>query len=360
MSEKDAVISPLLQNAIDSIQLGFEDYFLMKEKSDERRILSSIRNLHAGVLLLLMAKIQDLTPQAANNALIIKSYQFKIVGDQVVVVGDEKSNTIDSFRIFEHLKVVGINIDEQKKRHERLAKVRNEIEHHFCGKPKEELENVILEFYWFVKEFNDKFYNLKNDLIFSKENLDRLIKIEAIDKKQRRECFEDWKKLPYDDIENRIPETQEEFNDQYIIEMLESELAHNDEYVDLYYNGIKFFSLITCPCCQSDLVKPVSNDFSNLSTFRAKCTRCGDQFFLKDIIEDHLQYFYQYEICKAGSKGGNLPLSRCIKCNLGTFINYNSTCFYCGNTEEGAVSPDFERELMSNNVNIFMFRKTES
>ena len=38
----------LLENAVLSIELGVEDY----QTGDERRVLSAIRNLYAGVLLL--------------------------------------------------------------------------------------------------------------------------------------------------------------------------------------------------------------------------------------------------------------------------------------------------------------------
>ena len=48
----------ILKNAIDSIAIGLEDY----ESTDERRIVSSTRNIFAGILLLFKHKLCELSP----------------------------------------------------------------------------------------------------------------------------------------------------------------------------------------------------------------------------------------------------------------------------------------------------------
>ena len=45
----------LLQNAINSIEIGIEDYELSQQ--DERRIISCVRNVFAGILLLFKYKL---------------------------------------------------------------------------------------------------------------------------------------------------------------------------------------------------------------------------------------------------------------------------------------------------------------
>ena len=49
----------MLDNAIQSIQIGMEDF----HEEDERRVLSAIRNLYAGILLLFKYKLQQLSPE---------------------------------------------------------------------------------------------------------------------------------------------------------------------------------------------------------------------------------------------------------------------------------------------------------
>lgn len=154
MSKHNSSISSLLQNSINSIQLGFEDYFLMLESPDDRRVISSIRNLHAGVLLLLKAKIQELTPKEANNALIMTRPQFKIDGDRVIVIGNTNGKTIDCDEIINRLKMLGIPFDKKTNKLVELINIRNEIEHHFCNKPKEELEGAILSQHIFYSKIS--------------------------------------------------------------------------------------------------------------------------------------------------------------------------------------------------------------
>ncbi len=49
----------LLANAIESIRLGVEDY----EDGSHPRLLSALRNIHAGILLLYKEALRRLSPQ---------------------------------------------------------------------------------------------------------------------------------------------------------------------------------------------------------------------------------------------------------------------------------------------------------
>jgi hypothetical protein len=54
----------LFENAIESVQIGVEDLL----KNDDRRVLSAVRNVHAGVLLLCKEKLRRLSP---NDELLL-------------------------------------------------------------------------------------------------------------------------------------------------------------------------------------------------------------------------------------------------------------------------------------------------
>lgn len=58
----------LLDNAVLSIELGVEDY----QTGDERRVLSAIRNLYAGVLLLCKQVLWNKSPPGTDGSLIYK------------------------------------------------------------------------------------------------------------------------------------------------------------------------------------------------------------------------------------------------------------------------------------------------
>ena len=54
----------LLQNAIDSIEMGVEDH----EHADQRRAAFAVRNFFAGVLLLLKEKLRQESPRKQRGA----------------------------------------------------------------------------------------------------------------------------------------------------------------------------------------------------------------------------------------------------------------------------------------------------
>ena len=56
----------ILKNAIDSIEIGLEDY----NTGEERRFLSATRNLYAGILLLFKYKLVLLSPPDSDEVLI--------------------------------------------------------------------------------------------------------------------------------------------------------------------------------------------------------------------------------------------------------------------------------------------------
>lgn len=58
----------LLNNAVDSIQVGVEDF----DMGDDRRNSSAIRNIFAGILLLYKEKLCRLSPEHDKELLIKK------------------------------------------------------------------------------------------------------------------------------------------------------------------------------------------------------------------------------------------------------------------------------------------------
>ena len=59
----------LFANAVESVQIGVEDLL----KNDDRRVLSAVRNVHAGVLLLCKEKLRRLSP--ADELLLAQRFQ---------------------------------------------------------------------------------------------------------------------------------------------------------------------------------------------------------------------------------------------------------------------------------------------
>jgi hypothetical protein len=77
-------MSPLLHNAIKSIQIGLED----SESKDDGRLRSAVRNLYSGIVLLFKEKLREMSPEGSNEVLL-KAKITPVMGSngKVVFVG---------------------------------------------------------------------------------------------------------------------------------------------------------------------------------------------------------------------------------------------------------------------------------
>ena len=100
-------MNTLYQNAIDSIQLGIEDY----QANDPKRALSAVRNFYAGTLLLAKEVLVRTAPKA--NAADILGAKYKPVSDGSGGVEYEAvaHTTIDFTQVGERFKDFGLRID---------------------------------------------------------------------------------------------------------------------------------------------------------------------------------------------------------------------------------------------------------
>jgi hypothetical protein len=83
-------LSPLLANAISSIEAGVEDFKLKEPK----RAGSAVRNFYAGVLLLLKEKLRRESPPGSDDALLYERIEFRrSAGGDIVFVGSGRKTT---------------------------------------------------------------------------------------------------------------------------------------------------------------------------------------------------------------------------------------------------------------------------
>lgn len=116
----------LLENAVISIELGVEDY----HTGGERRVLSAIRNLFAGVLLLCKQVLWNEAPPGIDGSLIYRDLvPRRIDGEVKMVPRKPQRNTIDRQQIEERFRELGLNIDWPKLNE--LARIRNDSEQLF-------------------------------------------------------------------------------------------------------------------------------------------------------------------------------------------------------------------------------------
>jgi hypothetical protein len=137
-STRSTVSDPLLQNALDAIENGMEDFI----GGVERRVSSAVRNIYAGVLLLLKEKLRLESPPSTNGALIFKTLVPERREGQVLMVAKGRQ-TVDLDEI--RARLSSLNFDVDWARVETLRKLRNDVEHHHAKVPHAVMQQAIAD-----------------------------------------------------------------------------------------------------------------------------------------------------------------------------------------------------------------------
>ncbi|MGC3094520.1 hypothetical protein [Pseudomonas aeruginosa] len=96
----------ILQNAVDSILLGIEDYEAAKKS--HVRILSAIRNLTAGLILLFKHKLLELSPADSDEVLLKSKIQPRLDSNGQLNWIGKGSKTVDVDEIIDRLTALGV------------------------------------------------------------------------------------------------------------------------------------------------------------------------------------------------------------------------------------------------------------
>lgn len=117
----------ILDNAVQSIQIGIEDY----RSDDPRRILSAVRNVQAGILLLCKEHLRRLSPDGTDEVLL-KLKSKPIVRDGTILMVGDGRRTVDQYQVKQLFRQLQVAIDWEPL--DRLTRYRNDIEHYrFAG-----------------------------------------------------------------------------------------------------------------------------------------------------------------------------------------------------------------------------------
>lgn len=129
----------LLGNAKLSIKIGLEDY----ASKEDGRVISSARNLYAGVLLLCKEVLRRHSPKDSNNVLIMRDKKIIKLKDDKLKIEGVGRRTIGRQEIKKTFDDLQIKIDLTKL--QRLADIRNDIEHHFTEESAKLIREAVAE-----------------------------------------------------------------------------------------------------------------------------------------------------------------------------------------------------------------------
>jgi hypothetical protein len=137
----------LLTNATSSIKLGVEDY----QTGDSDRMLSAVRNVHAGILLLYKETLRRKSPPNSNDVLVKAQIRPELgASGEIVFVGLGKK-TVDVNQIKERF--TGLAIKTKWPLLDKITEARNDLEHYIPKHSQSTLEELIANAFTIIRDF---------------------------------------------------------------------------------------------------------------------------------------------------------------------------------------------------------------
>ena len=282
----------ILNNAIDSIALGLEDYEY--SESDERRVVSCARNIYAGILLLFKHKLSTLSDPETDEALIKERVIPKIVDGKVSWVGKGKK-TVDYQSIKDRFESLGIQVDWE--RINKINDYRNNAEHYFSNLEPKAIQGLISNSFVVIGDFIKE--ELKEDpkKLLGSEAWAILVEVNEVYEKENASCVNSLKSLNF-------------FSDTIL----------------------KAFSSFSCEECGSDLIY---SDSSNIDATESlfTCKSCEAQFYYEEIVSSAIEDYFKHQSYIAMTDGGDSPIADCPFCG-GKYLYEEQVCSECGESAE--------------------------
>ncbi len=281
----------ILKNAIDSIAIGLEDY----ESTDERRVVSSTRNIFAGILLLFKYKLCELSPPDSDEALIKQRVLPEIDATGAVKWIGKGNKTVDVQNIKERFE--SLNIEVEWKRLERVNKYRNDIEHYYSTLKAESVQQLISDSFIIIRDFISEQLGEDPKQLLGDEYWKILVDVNEVYEKEKLECDTAMEKLDYfsDEITNA-------------------------------------FMAFQCSECGSGLIEPTEDTGGALeSSFR--CRSCDHVETYEAFVAPAVSDYYAGEVYISHTDGGDPPIIDCPECD-GIYLYEEGVCSSCGHTAE--------------------------
>lgn len=282
-------MSPLLKNAVVSIQLGLEDF----ASDDERRIISAARNLYSGVLLLAKEVLRQMSPPESNDILIrIKKKAVKQADGTVMLVGDGKK-TIDRFEIEETFKQLQLAVDLSNLK--RLAEIRNDIEHMHPQHAPALIQEAIADAMPIIRDIVVKELHEEPSALLGQAAWDALLDQAKVFKAEQDAC---WKSFDAIDWES-----------------------------DTLADAVKEFR---CPNCSASLLRNDNADAKVPTGLHLVCSKCGEEADYEAVIEAAIGEHLAWDAHEAAKEGDNPPFETCPECDRDTYVPSEGRCLNPG------------------------------
>jgi hypothetical protein len=280
-------MNPLFQNAIDSLQLGIEDY----QANDPKRALSAVRNFYAGTLLLAKEVLVRAAPNARPEDILGARYKPVADGSGGAKYEAVAHNTIDFAQVGERFRDFGLRIDHGALQD--LNRIRNDIEHLYTNAAHKTVREAIAKAFPVVAHLfrlaGEQPYTVLGDC------WQVMLDVRAVYEKELEACRRTFEAVDWNSTS-----------------MAEAALV--------------------CPECKSHLVEQKDASNTDHESANASCRACGASIEAEKLVEAALDAHFAMEAHIAVKDGGDPPLYTCPECALETYLIWNEEhgCVWCG------------------------------
>lgn len=281
----------ILENAIDSIAVGLEDY----SSPDQRRVISCTRNVFAGILLLFKHKLSLLSSPGSDEALIKQRVLPVLDASARVEWKGSGRKTVDVQGIKERFE--SLNIDVDWKRIEKINSFRNEIEHYFSNLKHEAIRSLISDSFIIINDFIRNHLNEDPKELLGDTAWGVLIEVNEVYEKEKVKCLAAFQVLEFFD----------------------------DEILSAFEN-------YTCDECGSGLIIPTIRGGDATSSDFA-CKSCKKTLPYKKMVSNAVTKYFSREVYLSLTDGGDSPLADCPECG-GIYLYAQGVCASCGHSAE--------------------------
>ncbi len=278
----------LLTNAIESIQVGVEDYGV----GTRPRLISAVRNIHAGILLLYKEALLRHSPEASNDVLI--KARIATVRDSsggVTFVG-QGNKTVDTNQIRERFKNLRISTDWTALY--TIASIRNDVEHYFADISKQSVRSVIASAFLIIRTFVVAELDEDPPTLLGGATWKLMLAENEVYAAERKEC--------------------------------DTSLSEVDWLSDTLRQGVR---KLRCSKCGSDLLRSTgeSRDPADLTL---TCRACGNSVESHEFVPKALDQELEWERYVAIKDGGDDPVGECPSCGAEAYVFAEGSCALCG------------------------------
>ncbi|MCJ8519070.1 hypothetical protein ABID21_002224 [Pseudorhizobium tarimense] len=274
----------LLSNAIDSIEVGMEDF----QNGSERRLVSAVRNVYAGLLLLAKAVLWENSPNKDGSLI----YYTKNKSDGTVMVKTGK--TIDVKTIQERFTNLGFNPDWAPL--DTIQGYRNDIEHFYSTVRPAVVQEQLGRALPLIQTLMGEYLEADPKDHFSPECWKALLESKDFFDAMQKTCIDTFADIEWESDEVPFPKTH-----------------------------------LRCMSkdCGSYLIAQQWPDQTEHLHMELICRECGSTPDVEDVLEAALKESTAADAYIAAKNGERPPLARCPSCFRDTFLPDIGKCMIC-------------------------------